>query len=82
MGPLEIILIIVVIALVFGASKLPQLGKGLGQGIKEFTRETGKTDADTTEVVTPITDVSSRQIDPVTGAPLPSERETVGNRRA
>ncbi|GGO18601.1 twin-arginine translocase TatA/TatE family subunit [Deinococcus humi] len=82
MGPLEIILIIVVIALVFGASKLPQLGKGLGQGIKEFKRETGKTDADTTEGVTPITDVSSRQIDPVTGAPLPTERETVGNRRA
>ena len=40
MGPLEIILIIVVIALVFGASKLPQLGKGLGQGIKEFKTET------------------------------------------
>ncbi|CAM3288801.1 twin-arginine translocase TatA/TatE family subunit [Deinococcus saxicola] len=84
MGPLEIILIVVVIALVFGASKLPQLGKGLGQGIKEFKRETGKTDADTTEVVTPITDVSSRQIDPVTGAPMPTEgeRETAGNRRA
>lgn len=84
MGPLEIILIVVVIALVFGASKLPQLGKGLGQGIKEFKRETGKSDADTTEVVTPITDVSSRQIDPVTGAPMPTEREreTAGNRRA
>ena len=84
MGPLEIILIVVVIALVFGASMLPQLGKGLGQGIKEFKRETGKTDADTTEVVTPITDVSSRQIDPVTGAPMPTEREreTAGNRRA
>ena len=88
MGPLEIILIIVVIALVFGASKLPQLGKGLGQGIKEFKRETGKTDAEiaaeNTTVVTPITDVSSRQIDPVTGAPMPTEREreTAGNRRA
>jgi sec-independent protein translocase protein TatA len=84
MGPLEIILIIVVIALVFGASKLPQLGKGLGQGIKEFKRETARTDADTTEVVPPATDVSSRQIDPVTGAPIPSEREreTAGNRRA
>ncbi|AIZ45693.1 hypothetical protein QR90_12340 [Deinococcus radiopugnans] len=82
MGPLEIILIIVVIALVFGASKLPQLGKGLGQGIKEFKRETAKTDAD--EVVRPITDVSSRQIDPVTGAPMPTEREreSAGNRRA
>ncbi|OLV16454.1 twin-arginine translocase TatA/TatE family subunit [Deinococcus marmoris] len=82
MGPLEIILIVVVIALVFGASKLPQLGKGLGQGIKEFKRETGKTDTETT-VVTPITDVSSRQIDPVTGAPMPTEREreSAGNRR-
>ena len=81
MGPLEIILIIVVIALVFGASKLPQLGKGLGQGIKEFKRETGKTDADTTEAVTPITDVQSRQLDPVTGAPITPERENAGSRR-
>ncbi len=83
MGPLEIILIIVVIALVFGASKLPQLGKGLGQGIKEFKRETSKTDTDDV-VAAPITDVSARQIDPVTGAPLPTEREreTAGNRRA
>lgn len=85
MGPLEIILIIVVIALVFGASKLPQLGKGLGQGIKEFKRETGKTDAEVaaehTTVVKPVTDVQSRQLDPVTGAPIAPERESVGNRR-
>ena len=36
MGPLEIILIVVVVALLFGARKLPEIGKGLGQGIKEF----------------------------------------------
>ncbi|MDV6373323.1 Sec-independent protein translocase subunit TatA/TatB [Deinococcus arenicola] len=85
MGPLEIILIIVVIALVFGASKLPQLGKGLGQGIKEFKRETGKSDAEIAAehptVVTPVTDVQARQLDPVTGAPIAPERESVGNRR-
>jgi sec-independent protein translocase protein TatA len=36
LGPLEIVLIIVVILLLFGAKKLPELAKGLGQGLKEF----------------------------------------------
>ncbi len=82
MGPLEIILIVVVIALIFGARKLPELGKGLGQGIKEFRKETGKAgEADHDQVVTPVTDVPSRQLDPVTGAPLHPERESAGNRR-
>ncbi|GGR65986.1 MULTISPECIES: twin-arginine translocase TatA/TatE family subunit [Deinococcus] len=67
MGPLEIILIVVVIALIFGARKLPELGKGLGQGIKEFKKETH-------EPVVPVTDVASRQLDPVTGAPIVTEQ--------
>ena len=32
----EIFLIVAVVFLLFGARKLPQLAKGLGQGIKEF----------------------------------------------
>ena len=36
MGPIEIILIILVLVLLFGARKLPELGKGLGKGIREF----------------------------------------------
>lgn len=39
MGPLEIFLILLVIALLFGARKLPELGKGMGRGIKEFKQE-------------------------------------------
>ena len=38
-GP-EIILILVVILLLFGAKKLPELAKGLGSGIKEFKKAT------------------------------------------
>ena len=34
----EIFLIVAVVFLLFGARKLPQLAKGLGQGIKEFAR--------------------------------------------
>ncbi|AFZ67405.1 Sec-independent protein translocase subunit TatA/TatB [Deinococcus peraridilitoris] len=36
MGPIEIVLIILALVLVFGARKLPELGKGLGEGIREF----------------------------------------------
>jgi sec-independent protein translocase protein TatA len=36
LGIWEILLIIVVIAVLFGGKKLPQLGKGLGEGIMNF----------------------------------------------
>jgi sec-independent protein translocase protein TatA len=36
LGPVELIVIVVVILLLFGAKKLPELAKGLGQGLKEF----------------------------------------------
>ena len=36
MGELVVILLIVVV--LFGASKLPQLGKGLGEGIRSFKK--------------------------------------------
>ncbi len=34
----ELLLIAVVIFLLFGASKLPQLGQGLGEGIRSFRK--------------------------------------------
>ena len=38
MGTPEIILICVVVIVVFGSTKLPQLGDGLGRAIKNFKR--------------------------------------------
>ncbi len=35
-GPQELIIILLIVLVLFGASKLPQLGKGLGQGIRNF----------------------------------------------
>ncbi|GEM47541.1 twin-arginine translocase TatA/TatE family subunit [Deinococcus cellulosilyticus] len=37
-GPLEIILVIVVLLLLFGGKKIPELMRGLGQGMKEFKK--------------------------------------------
>lgn len=38
MGGTEIVVILVVVLLLFGPKKLPELAKGLGQGIREFKR--------------------------------------------
>jgi len=36
LGVPELILILVIVVVIFGASRLPQLGKGLGEGISNF----------------------------------------------
>ena len=35
-GPMELVLILLIVVVIFGASKLPQLGRGLGEGIQNF----------------------------------------------
>jgi len=54
-GLTEIILILLVVVLLFGGRKIPELMKGLGQGLKDFKKaskvddEPDKTKADTKE---------------------------------
>lgn len=36
LGPLEIVLIVVVLLIVFGPKRLPGLGRSLGTGLREF----------------------------------------------
>lgn len=36
LGVPELLLILVIVVVIFGASKLPQLGRGLGEGISNF----------------------------------------------
>lgn len=45
-GPWQVVLIIVIIVLLFGGRKIPELMKGLGQGIKEFKKATKDEDPD------------------------------------
>lgn len=40
LGATEIILIVLVILVFFGAKKIPELARGLGQGIREFKKAT------------------------------------------
>ncbi len=34
----EILLILLILVLIFGASRIPELGRGLGEGIKNFKK--------------------------------------------
>lgn len=44
-GPWELILILLIVLLVFGAGKLPQIGDALGRGIRNFkSASNGKKD--------------------------------------
>jgi|TARA_Y100000031_G_scaffold149102_1_gene186343 sec-independent protein translocase protein TatA len=35
-GPLQVVIVLVIVLLLFGVGKLPQVGKGMGQAINEF----------------------------------------------
>ena len=54
-GPLELIIVLVIIVVVFGVGRLPEVGGGLGKGIREFRRslmgkgDDGTDDADETK---------------------------------
>lgn len=45
-GATEIVLILLVVILLFGARKIPELMKGIGQGMKEF-KKASKVEDDT-----------------------------------
>ena len=40
LGMPELIVILVIIVIIFGAGKLPEIGSGLGKGIKNFKKAT------------------------------------------
>ena len=36
LGPMELLVVLAVVLIVFGGKKIPELGKGLGEGIRNF----------------------------------------------
>jgi len=41
-GMPELLVILVIVLVIFGAGKLPQIGEGLGKGIRNFRKATTK----------------------------------------
>ena len=57
-GPMELILILVIALVIFGPKKLPEIGKAVGDAIKQFRKSTEK-----------VTDEIEKATDPTDEAP-------------
>lgn len=79
-GPLEILVVLIIALVVFGPKRLPELGRSLGKGIREFRGSiTGDDDDDDGEKK----DEPPAQIEPSDSehAAERAESETVGQKR-
>ena len=48
LGMPELLVILVIVLIIFGANKLPQIGEGLGKGIRNFKKGIKKEEIDIT----------------------------------
>jgi sec-independent protein translocase protein TatA len=58
-GWMELVLILIIVLIIFGAGKIPQLGEGLGKAIKGFKKSVNEADA--IDVTPPPSDVAEPQ---------------------
>ncbi len=58
LGTTEILLIVLVVLIFFGAKKIPELAQGLGKGIREFKKATREIENDVNEEVKKIDEKS------------------------
>jgi len=88
MGHYEIIIILIVILLVFGAKRIPEMAQGLGKGIKEFRKamKDVKDEVDISEHLpsdtikpAPAPDQVAQQVPPPPASPAPSPVPSKGN---
>jgi sec-independent protein translocase protein TatA len=77
-GPLELIVVLIIALVIFGPKRLPELGRSMGKGIREFRGSiSGKDDDDEDE-----TSSKPPAIDAAQDADEPVEGEVVTNQRS
>jgi sec-independent protein translocase protein TatA len=70
LGLPEIMILLLIVVLLFGARKLPEIGRGLGSGMREFKEGvTGKDDEPSTTPATPELTTPAVQSPPVVHQP-------------
>lgn len=78
---MELMLILVIVLIIFGAGKIPQLGEGLGKAIKGFKKSVNEADAiDVTPPPSEVPDappsqVAQGQAVPPVAPPVQSEKQ-------
>ena len=60
---MELVLILIIVLIIFGAGKIPQLGEGLGKAIKGFKKSVNEADAiDVTPPPSEVPEAPSSQV--------------------
>ena len=76
-GATEIILILLVVVLLFGAKKIPELAKGVGQGIKDFKKAIKDDKENEAATVASVDKVEAKQetvVTPATATPTDEKK--------
>lgn len=66
-GPAEIVIVLILALLVFGPKRLPQMGRSLGKGVREFRKaaESAKNEFGLKEVTDQVNEVKSTITEPI-----------------
>ena len=70
-GPLELLMILVIVLVIFGAKRVPEIGASIGKGIREFKRNISDVDR---QIKEPERDARSEQLN--AGDPVSREQDT------
>ncbi len=67
LGPTELIIILLIVILLFGAKKIPEIAKGLGKGIKDFKGAMKEEEASAGEAKSPAKPVETTETSETSG---------------
>ncbi len=84
-NPLHILLLLLVVLLVFGAKRLPEIGRSLGEGMRGFKDSISGTSHETLAPAPPVaTPMAAPEAPPVAAPPVPAPpgRSRAGRSRA
>jgi sec-independent protein translocase protein TatA len=80
-GVPELAIVLVIIVIIFGVGKLPEIGGALGKGIREFKTETTSSDDESKEKIDAGTSATASNLTSTTN-PVKDEPAKVGGSRA
>jgi sec-independent protein translocase protein TatA len=70
-GPLEIAIVLVIVLLIFGPKRLPDLGRSMGRGMREFKESiTGKDDDQAIEPGETVTETKTTSVEDESARPV------------
>lgn len=77
-GPGELILILLIVLVVFGHNRIPQLGEALGKGIKNFRKSFAKDETETQPAAKSVRELPAEPVEDVKDRLEKAEKSQVG----